>query len=166
MSAWRAFERSDLESCGFSGFVPVVDLTASRCTDVPRLGGVYVVYRSEVTSPTFLERSVGGHFKRRDPTVEIATLNSKWIRGARTIYIGKAATSTLQTRIRQLLDYGAGRPVGHQGGRYLWQLAGSERLLVAWREDHQPTALENEMLIAFAAHWGGYPFANIAGPRG
>ena len=124
------------------------------------------MYRTEATRPAFLERSVGGHFKGHDPTVPVVTLESKWIEGARTMYIGKAATSTLKARIRLLLDYGAGRRVGHQGGRYLWQLAGSERFLVAWRVDSQATALENEMLIAFATRWGGYPFANIAGPRG
>jgi hypothetical protein len=166
MNAWGSFERPDLEAGGFSGFVPVVDIQASRCAEVPRLGGVYVVYRSDVTTPGFLERSVGGHFKGHDPTVPVVKLESKWIEGATTIYIGKAATSTLQVRVRQLLDYGMGRPVGHQGGRYLWQLAGSERFLVAWRVYPQATALQNEMLIAFATRWGGYPFANIAGPRG
>jgi hypothetical protein len=166
MSAWGSFERTDLEARGFSGFLTVADLRTSRCDSIPRLGGVYVVYRTAATAPTFLELSAGGHFKGHDPTVPVAALKSKWIKDARTMYIGKAGTSTLQTRIRQLLDYGAGRPVGHQGGRYLWQLAGSERLLIAWRADHRPTALENEMIIAFAAHWGAYPFANIAGPRG
>lgn len=165
MNAWGSFGRSNLEACGFLGFVPVADLRASRCADIPRLSGVYVVYRTDETTPAFLEQSVGGHFNGHDPTVPIVTLGSKWIVGATTVYIGKAATSTLQVRVRLLMDYGAGRPVGHQGGRYLWQLAGSERFLVAWRVDPQATALENEMLIAFATRWGGYPFANIAGPR-
>ena len=165
MSAWGSFERPDLKARGFTGFLPVADLWISRCAGIPRLAGVYVVYRTAATAPIFLERSAGGHFRGRDPTVAVVALKSKWIKSARTIYIGKAATSTLQTRIRQLLDYGAGRPVGHQGGRYLWQLAGSERLLIAWRADQQPTLVENEMLIAFAVRWGGYPFANIAGPR-
>ena len=119
-----------------------------------------------MTTPRFLERSTGGHFKHRDPTVSVAVLRSKWIKGSPTVYIGKAANSTLLVRILQLLNYGAGRAVGHEGGRYLWQLPESERLLIAWRADDHPTNLENEMLIAFAAYWGGYPFANIAGPRG
>jgi hypothetical protein len=145
---WGSFERSDLEASGFAGFLTVSDLRTSRCAEIPKVGGVYVVYRTDPAAPSFLNRSVGGHFKRHDPTVSVATLESKWIEGAQTIYIGKAATSTLQVRVRLLMDYGTGRPVGHQGGRYLWQLAGSERFLVAWRVDPQATALENEMLIA------------------
>jgi hypothetical protein len=166
MRVWGSFARSDLENCDFAGFVTVAGLLTSRCAEVPAVSGVYVVCRTEAAPPTFLLRSVGGHFKGNDPTVPVGTLTAKWIDGACTIYIGKAATSTLRSRVRQLMDYGAGRPVGHQGGRYLWQVSDSGQFLVAWLADPEATALENEMLSAFASRWGGYPFANIAGPRG
>lgn len=57
------------------------------------------------------------------------------------------------------------KAVGHQGGRYLWQLAGAEEFLVAWKAVANPTAEENRILSEFFQHFGAYPFANIAGPR-
>lgn len=73
---------------------------------------------------------------------------------------------SLRIRIAELLDFGAGRPVAHYGGRYLWQVEGSERFLVAWRADVDPTRSENRLLRVFSERFGSYPYANIAGPRG
>lgn len=38
----------------------------------------------------FREVSSGGHFKGRDPTVAVATLQAVWVPGAPAVYVGKA----------------------------------------------------------------------------
>lgn len=165
MSRAVDFSRPVLTKMGFTGFESAVALRATRCASVPTEPGVYVVVRPSRDVPRFLTQSVGGHFKGRDPTVAVALLQPRWVLGAETVYIGKAERSTLRTRVRLLVDYGGGAAVGHQGGRYLWQLGESGELLVAWRADPHPTRSENELLMAFASTFGTYPYANIAGPR-
>ncbi len=163
---WGSFDRADLEAHGFVGWETVSALRGASVSPLPGEYGVYVVLTSASTRPTFLSASVGGHFKGKNPTVPVELLRAKWVTGTATVYIGKAEKQTLHKRVGQLLAFGAGRPVGHWGGRYLWQLPASERLLVAWRSHDRPGSLENLMLAAFVARWGAYPFANIAGPRG
>lgn len=66
---------------------------------------------------------------------------------------------------REFARYGAGERVGHQGGRYIWQLAESGDLIVAWMEtpEEVPRDVEMRLLAEFAAsHDGRKPFANIA----
>jgi excinuclease UvrABC nuclease subunit len=75
------------------------------------------------------------------------------------LYIGKA--DALRRRVRQYMAFGAGRPVGHWGGRLIWQLADSDALLVAWRETAEPLRVEAELLNAFADVFGSLPFANL-----
>lgn len=100
----------------------------------------------------------------------ISVLEARWVESTDVLYIGKATTgrsgrSGLRTRTGLLLAYGAGKPVGHQGGRYLWQVSGSDAFLVAWRSVDDPTSEENRLLKAFFEVHRAYPFANIAGPR-
>jgi hypothetical protein len=76
------------------------------------------------------------------------------------VYIGKA--DNLRRRLRQFAQFGAGRPVGHRGGRLIWQLTRSTELLTAWRETPGEVAREVEkaMLVDFRAAYGKPPFAN------
>lgn len=59
---------------------------------------------------------------------------------------------------------GRGRPVGHWGGRYIWQIAGSEGFVVAWAETpgEVPRDVEVAMLARFRSLHGGPSIANIA----
>lgn len=119
--------------------------------------------RTDDAEPVFLDTSVGGHFKGRDPTVASDVLSGKWVEAATCVYIGKG--EVLQRRIREFARYGAGEPVGHQGGRYIWQLAESGDLIVGWMQtpDEDPRDVEIRLLVEFAAsHGGRKPFANIA----
>lgn len=99
-----------------------------------------------------------------NPTVEVDTLASNWVAGASIIYIGKA--DQLQRRIKQYAQFGAGRPIGHWGGRYIWQVEGCQQLPLAWRAlpDGSDARGEEIMLMQeFMTSHGARPFANLTG---
>lgn len=77
------------------------------------------------------------------------------------MYIGKA--TSLRKRLGQLLRFGAGANVGHWGGRYLWQLADADDLVIAWKETPMidPRMVEASMLQDYVTHYGRLPFANL-----
>jgi hypothetical protein len=128
--------------------------------EMPRSGGVYVIVRASTMDPAFLASSSGGRFKDKDPTVSKPALHANWVPGAEVVYIGKA--NQLRRRLRQYTDFGSGKPVGHWGGRLIWQLADSLELLVAWKETPGmvPAAVEAGLLSEFRAEHGKPPFAN------
>ena len=72
-------DRDSLRKRGFDGFLTVAQLRASRLREVPGQPGVYAFLRESKDSPVFLARSVGGHFKGKDPTVSVGTLERAWM---------------------------------------------------------------------------------------
>lgn len=145
---------------GFSGFVPVSKLR-STASLLPDSGGVYIVVRDSDNSPEFLATGTGGFFKGKNPNVGQEELESNYVAGSKVVYIGKA--TSLKKRVGQLLRFGAGSAVGHWGGRYLWQLADSDNLLIAWKTTSttDPRAEEIKMLEEFVSRHGKLPFANL-----
>jgi hypothetical protein len=118
------------------------------------------------TPVAFLGSNPGGRFKGRDPTVRPDALAGKWIAGCEVVYNGKG--DNIQRRLKQYADFGSGRPIGHWGGRYIWELADADRLLVAWMtrgSDETAAMMEVRLIREFkATHGGRLPFANIADP--
>ena len=127
---------------------------------VPNAAGVYMVLNSNA-DPAFVHESCGGHFKGRSPTVPVQVLESKWVDDAQVLYIGKA--NALRRRLREYASFGAGRPVGHWGGRYIWQLEGCQELRITWMvtPHEDPKVAERSLLTAFAEQHGRIPFANL-----
>lgn len=144
---------------GFKGFIPGKTLR-SNASSVPSEPGVYIVVRDSECAPTFLATGTGGHFKGKNPNVDISELQDNYVDDSKVVYIGKA--NNLSKRIGQLLCFGAGEAVGHWGGRYLWQLSDAEDLLIAWKETpgKEPRQVEKSMIEDFCARHGKLPFAN------
>ncbi|WAC49365.1 hypothetical protein OVA03_05510 [Asticcacaulis sp. SL142] len=121
------------------------------------------------STPSFIIESTGGHFKGRDPTVSTDKLTAKWLDDESVVYVGKAGSrgskATLRKRLKSYFDFGTGKPVGHWGGRYIWQLAYANDLIVAWKSlgesDPSPSAFETKLLRDFKARCGKLPFANL-----
>jgi len=158
-----------LRDSGFDGFVAVCSLRETAARSVPPTPGVYLVVRPSSAPAHFLSESTGGWHKGRDPTVPVTVLEGAWIPEALVLYIGKAgkvgSDANLRDRIRAYLSFGAGRRVGHWGGRFIWQLANQDDLLVAWRVATAAEArpLERALLADFRRCYAGrLPFANRA----
>lgn len=152
------FDVDDLKRRGFQGFKALRELEG-KAQGVPTDSGVYVVVREESTGPRFLLRNPAGQFKKRDPTVKVKRLKEKWVRGAKTLYIGSA--TSLRERTAELVKFSRGRGVPHWGGRFLWQVECSFNFQVAWLEDENPIETERELLTEFERRFDRLPFANL-----
>lgn len=156
--------RVGLEADGFGGFVRFPDL---RGAEVPAAPGVYVVVRQRDGEPEFLPSSPAGRFKGKDPSAARERLEAEWVAGAEVVYIGKASGGArgrrgLRKRLDEFRRFGEGEPIGHWGGRLIWQLEESDTLLVCWKEtDEEPALLESAMILEFATKFRRRPFANL-----
>lgn len=116
----------------------------------------------------------GGHFKKRNPNVDIAVLADNWVDNSIVVYIGQAggiikgkwSKSNLRKRLRLYFNFGLGKPVGHQGGRLIWQMDECDKLIVCWKtlpdKIKDPCEEESELIDKFKKAFGGSrPFANL-----
>jgi hypothetical protein len=146
-----------LKRTGFVGFVLFSQLDAS---DIPRAAGIYVVVHPGAAEVQFLDVSTGGHHKGKDPTVPSDILEARWVDGCPVIYMGM--TGNLKRRLREFRDFGLGKPIGHWGGRYIWQVQRSEEFLVGWKVTPGNAREEEKALLArFRSDHGRLPFGNI-----
>ncbi len=157
----------NLRQKGFNGFCSIQDL-CTGCSKVPDQPGVYLIIYNDPKSPTFINPGTGGYFKGKNPNVLTNVLESKWVNDTVVIYIGQAggngSSSTLRKRIWQYIRFGHGVPIGHYGGRYLWQLKDSGNLLICWKPSlcQDSRELEARLIQDFKFQYGKLPFANIS----
>lgn len=149
---------------GFSEPVSIKVLRETRCSSVPRSAGIYLITRTPDSKPEFLRDSTGGWFKGLDPSDPLDVVREHWVQGAHVVYVGKGAgRKGLKGRLCQLLDFGFGKAVGHRGGRLLWHLPESEKLLVRWRtcSTEQADRAETNAIGSFKTLYGKRPYANL-----
>lgn len=144
----------------FQGFKTIEELKKSNYYEIPENKGVYIIlFKGKY--PVFLEKSSAGRYKRKNPTVSIEKLSANWIKNEEIIYIGKAGKN-IRKRIKQYVEFGSGKPVGHWGGRYIWQIKNPEELVVAWKEtEKDPEIVESELINTFKEKHDNRPFANL-----
>lgn len=150
---------------GFSDPITIEELRRTRYFGVPKTPGVDLVMQTSNSAPRFLANSTGGWFKRKDPSYHTSVVHENWVDGARVIYVGMTrARKGLRGRLCQFFDFGAGKPVGHRGGRLLWHLENSGQLLVRWKMcgANEADTAETAAIAGFKAVYGGKrPFANM-----
>jgi len=149
-----------LKQKGFVGFLSIDTLRRGAITNVPEECGTLAVVREPANKPVYLDVNPGGHFKGHCPTVNRSYLEKNWVCGASVLYFGETR-NLLNKRIRELLDFGDGKPVAHWGGRLIWQLSGSENFLIAWCVTDDPITLKVCMIKQFITEYCQYPFANL-----
>ena len=157
----------NLKENNFTGFFPISHLQETRCKDVAKIRGIYFVLHLLNTKPSFLENSIGGHYKGRNPTVNLEKLNMKWVKGVKVIYIGKTggenSKESLKSRIWCYMRFGQGNPTAHWGGRYIWQIYDSNLLQICWKPipNENPRDIEKNLIEKFENQFGQLPFANL-----
>ncbi|MBW8001377.1 MAG: hypothetical protein FVQ80_05080 [Planctomycetes bacterium] len=157
-----------IEKAGYKGFTTTKDLAISECKDVPKVKGIYFVLNT-IEKCHFLTESVGGHFKKKNPTVALSELKSNWVEDTIVIYIGQAgggkSNATLYSRLKQYMKFGQGQPVGHWGGRLIWQLRNHKDLLICWKTtpEEDPRLIEKNLIHDFTKLYSKRPYANLRG---
>lgn len=158
-------EENELKELGFTGFKTIQELTENKAL-IPTQKGIYCIVRP-VREYEFLEVGCGGYFKGKNPNVSVSILALNWVEKSHIIYIGKAggidSKSTLRSRLTEYLNFGQGKPVGHRGGRFIWQLKNSKDLIIAWKilDGEEPRNHEIRLIKNFVDKYGKRPFANL-----
>lgn len=142
----------------FSGGT-LVRILKEGTSNIPDVPGVYFITKKNDEPASFLKIGTGGHFKDKDPNVEITELSSNWVNDTIVVYIGKA--TSLKRRLRQYMQFGKGKKIGHWGGRYIWQLSYADDLQVWWFPTDRPRDLEQRLIAEFKKEYGKRPFANL-----
>ncbi|MBT4361920.1 MAG: hypothetical protein HOD11_13230 [Candidatus Marinimicrobia bacterium] len=159
---------ASIQEEGFKGFETIGSMMQNACQNVPHIQGVYFVLNQNHIKD-FLEESTGGWFKKKNPSVEQNVLEQNWVNDAIVLNMGKAggssSSATLNSRLKQYMNFGQGKPVGHWGGRLIWQLSTSSDLVICWKEllDDEPREVEKAYIQDFIHEFGKRPFANLTG---
>ena len=156
-----------LRRLGFEGFLTVKELRHAQPSPVPAEPGVYLLLRILAAAPEFLVEGTGGRFKNKDPNESLDRLQEEWVEGALIVYVGQSGSrskGTLARRVEQMIRFGQGARVAHWGGRLIWQLEDSDRLVHCWKivGERDPRNVERALIKVFKTmHGGKRPYANL-----
>jgi hypothetical protein len=156
-----------IKKSGFEGFKKISELKVNS-TLIPKVKGVYLLLRPDSRKVEFIEIGTGGFFKDKNPNVATSELINRWVEDAQIIYIGKAGganrDATLNSRLKQYLNFGQEKKVGHWGGRYIWQIKNIDDYIICWKElpDDEPRDIEIDLLEMFKERFFRLPYANIS----
>ena len=157
----------DIKKAGFVGFKTMQELFVDS-SQLPAIKGVYLVLNLDTKTTSYLQVGTGGHFKGKNPNITIQELKNNWIDKTIVVYIGKAgsdtSSATLKSRLKQYFGFGQGKNIGHWGGRLIWQLTSSNKLVVCWKTlpNDDPRNFEGKLIKDFVTQYGNRPFANLA----
>ncbi len=155
-----------IKEAGFTGFKTVAQLW-NDISSIPNETGIYLILNPDCSKKQFMAKGVGGFFKGKDPNLSVNELKVNWVDDCHVLYIGQAggngSAATLKKRLKQYLDFGKGKPVGHYGGRLIWQLSHHPELIVAWKatKGYDPRTEEKKLIQEFMSYYGRLPFANL-----
>jgi hypothetical protein len=155
----------EIKSAGFTGFKRISELWEDHSC-IPKETGVYLVLNTSNSKIDFLEAGSGGWFKGKNPNVSLEELRARYSNSL-TVYIGKAGSesnkATLRSRLKQYVDFGKGKAIGHWGGRYIWQLSNAKDLIICWKvvTGINPAEVESALISKFKQQFGVRPFANL-----
>jgi hypothetical protein len=88
---------------------------------------------------------------------QLEELSKNWVENSFVVYVGQAggndSAATLRKRLKQYLDFGKGKPVGHYGGRLIWQIQHHPEILIAWKvlTKDDPKIIERKLI--FCVSW-------------
>lgn len=150
----------------------VEELHNGAITEIPHTSGVYFVFMPENFVINIKEKTEGFPLtsKGKPSSYPVQKLLKKAEQYSKPVdpkshplYIGKA--KDLYRRIEQYIAYRYHSPnlFPHDGGRAIWQLDKSERLLFRYVECHEGEdcrELERQLLCEYKERHGEYPFAN------
>jgi hypothetical protein len=151
----------------FEGFISVESLRKGISPYVPTVKGIYQILDLSGQEPIFKKKNKAGRFRGENPTVDVNELKKNWVQNTIVLYIDQAgggtSSATLNSRIRQLISFGGGKPIAHWGGRYLWQLENAQNLTLCWKltPKSDPAKLKKDYIRRFVADYGNLPFANL-----
>ena len=128
---------------------------------------MHLVSNPTQEKPEFLNKSVGGHFKGKEPTVNLKCMEKNRGDDAEILYVGRTIkpNRTLHNRVSELISFGSGKRVGHWGGRLIWQLKNHDELLICWLTHKDPVEMRKKIIREFKFKYKALPFANLRGPK-
>lgn len=128
--------------------------------------GVYLIVYEGKEIPQFIVPGCGPEkYKDRKVNVFEGELKKNWLDlgfDRNIIYIGKSeGKNDIGARLKMHMRFGSGEEVNAYGGRYIWQIEDSDKLLVFWKKSDNPEGERFEMLKQFKEKHTKLPFANL-----
>lgn len=150
----------------------VKELHDGALNEIPETSGVYFVFMPSNFELVILQKNVGFEFtsKRKSSSYRIEELEAKAEHYGKfgnytshLLYVGKA--KNLHRRIEQYVGYRyrIQNLFPHDGGRAIWQIENSEKLIVRYMEcleGEDCRKIEQNLLQTYKKQYEAYPFAN------